>query len=374
MKRYFLGLAAGYGAARHTMHHVFTRGRARDPEILTDYLSKHYGGTAYTTKNGRSALALALKGYLSRGDKVLVTGFTCYAVYEAVKAASLTPVFVDISAKDLNYDYDSCEKAAKDHNVRAIIIQNTLGHPADVARIEKIARKHHLIIIEDLAHCTGIRYADGREAGTVGAATALSFGKDKMIDTVNGGAVIFRAPTEHKVTIPTQRARASDTLRARFYPLLAGLCRGLTGIHLGGLLMKLFLKIHWVEKSADNRLDLTRMISRSEARLAYEQFQHLRPSGERPIREFFLVNNRGEVLQKLKKSGYYFDSLWYKSPVAPSRYYAKVHFPEDTCPRSLYVAEHIINLPTYYSRGDLKRATQIIKPYLISEAENAKMD
>ena len=58
-------------------------------------------------KNGRSALCLALKAYFQPGDAVIVNGFTCYAVYEAIRAAGLTPIWADISREDLNFDLNA---------------------------------------------------------------------------------------------------------------------------------------------------------------------------------------------------------------------------------------------------------------------------
>lgn len=133
--------------------------------------------------------------------------------------------------------------------------------------------------------------------------------------------------------------------------------------------MRSLVKIHWVEKSADNRLDLERRISRFEAKLALRQFEQLKRGGEPPIREFAFVEDRGEVLKELAQAGYYFDGLWYKQPVSPERYYKKVHFPEDKCPNAVFVAEHIVNLPTYYARSDLKQAREIIKKHKVKEGD-----
>ena len=102
MKRYFLGMAANYKG--RLWAHTFAIGRERDRGALQRFLTKKYGGQAILTKNGRSALALALKAYFEPGDAVIVNGFTCYAVYEAVKAAGLVPVWADISSGDLNYN------------------------------------------------------------------------------------------------------------------------------------------------------------------------------------------------------------------------------------------------------------------------------
>ncbi len=392
-KHYFLGMAVNYSSGGW-LRHLCTVGRRKDCNALTRFLSRKYKGKAMLCKNGRSALTLALKAYFEPGDEVLVNGFTCYAVYEAVKAAGLKPVFVDIDRESLNFTAElaadamtgrlevvrdnGSEIASEPRNdgrersgprddrsrIRGIIIQNTLGNPVDIKAIEAFAREHDLTIIEDLAHCAGVRYPDRREVGTVGAATVLSFGKDKSIDTVSGGALILRDPCKHEIKAPSLRPKLSDHLRARFYPMFGAMSRSLTYIGLGGALMRCLVQIHWVEKSADNRLDLKRRPSKFEARLALKQLQELRKNGEPALREFYYVHNRDKVLKELQKEGYYFGGFWYEKPVSPSRYYRKVHFPESECPNAVYAAEHIVNLPNYYTRRDLLRARQIIKNHL----------
>ena len=394
MKHYFLGMAANYGGSEW-LKHTFAFGRKKDCRALKQYLSDKYSGEAILCKNGRSALTLALMGFFKPGDMILVNGFTCYAVYEAVKAAKLVPVFVDISKKDLNYSLktlnavkqkrfgmssedssDEKDAAGGDKNVQSesaredwsrvkgIIVQNTLGNPVDIAAIEGFAKENDLLLIEDLAHSAGVRYKDKREAGTVGVATVWSFGKDKAIDTISGGAVVFRRPRQHEIKAPSKAPKPSDHLRARFYPTLGAICRGLSYIKLGGVLMRGFVKIHWVEKSADNKLDITRRPSKFEAKLALEQLQNLRRNGEPPLRDFCFVKERAELLKTLQKKGYYFAGLWYEKPVSPERYYQKVRFPEKDCPNAVYVAEHIINIPTYYTAHALAPARKIIKKYL----------
>ncbi|MBR3143952.1 DegT/DnrJ/EryC1/StrS aminotransferase family protein [Candidatus Saccharibacteria bacterium] len=362
-RHYFLGLAAGrkIGAAKQ----LFTVGRKRDLEALREALGSKYGGTAVLCKNGRSGLAIALKANFRRGDGILVNGFTCFAVVEAIKEAGCVPIYVDISRDDLNYTEKSLEKAYKD-GAKGVIVQNSLGNPVDIKMVEAFAKKHELLIIEDLAHCAGIKYTDGREAGTVGAATALSFGKDKSIDTTSGGAVVFRKAVEKEIVL-TKNPKLSDNLRARWYPTLAGWCRGLARVHLCGALMRLFVKLHFVEKSADNKLDITRRCTKWQAKLALQQLNSFKKSGEGVIRDFYLVNNREECMKELKKSGYHFDGFWYEKPVSPERYYAKVHFPEAECPVATEVAAQIINFPTYYKKSELEKAVKIIKPYLIEE-------
>ena len=365
MKHYYLGLASNYSKKRR-LKHTFAVGRGQDCQELKDFLSKKYGGEAILCKNGRSALALGLMAYFNKGEGVLVNGFTCYAVYEAVKSASLKPVFVDINKEDLNFNIESLEKAlaSSEEKITGIIVQNSLGNPVNMSSLEGFAKKHNLVIVEDLAHCTGVKYSDGREVGTVGVMTALSFGKDKSIDTISGGAVILREPCKNKIKAPTKAPKLSDVFRARFYPLFGAMTRGLSRIKLGGVFMRCLLKLHFVEKSADNKLDLDRKIAKFEAKMALEQIKNLKKSGEKPIRDFYLVNNRDEALKKLEEAGFHFYGFWYERPVSPERYYKKVHFPEDECPNTVDVSKKIVNFPTFYSKKDLAPARKIIQEYL----------
>ena len=357
-KLYFLGSAANY-SRKERLKHTFTFGTKKDVEDLKDYLVKRYGGArAIVTKNGRSALCLALRANFEKGDRIIVNGFTCYAVVEAVKAAGMEPVFADIDKETLNYNSKTLKAVLP---ADGIIIQNTLGNPVDIKEIEKFASENGLKIIEDLAHCTGVNYGDGREAGTVGVATALSFGKDKSIDTISGGAVIFREKAP-KFAEPRLHPRFADKFRERFYPLFGAISRGLTRIHLGGAFMKFLVFTHQVQRSADNKLETNRQISKFEAKLALAQIQELKD--ESVIRNFFLVKDRTELLRKLREAGYYFDGFWYEKPVSPARYYEKVGFPEETCPVAVEVAEKIINVPTFYTEEQLAPALKIINKYV----------
>lgn len=363
MRHYFLGLAANY-SRKECLAHIFAWGRENDRQELNKFLEKKYVGKAILTKNGRSALALALKAYFEPGDEIIVNGFTCYAVYEAVKAVGLTPIWVDIGKTDLNFSRTTLEKVVARATPKGIIVQNSLGNPVDIVMVEKFAKKYGLTIIEDLAHCAGMKYLDGREAGTVGAGVALSFGKDKSIDTISGGAVILRHPCKNVIQAPTLAPQFADNLRARFYPLFGAIARGLSYLRLSGPWMRMLLKFHWVEKSADNKLNLRRKIAKFEAKIALDQLKKLKKSGEGPLRDFYLVKERDELLKELKKHGYFFDGFWYEKPVSPERYYSSVHFPEDECPVATEVAKKIINLPTFYGKKDLAEARKIIEKYI----------
>ena len=369
MKHFFLGLASGYSKKQRRAQ-FFSHGTEKDYYDLQNYILKEYQAhQVLITRNGRSAIAAGLKYYFKEKGEVIVNGFTCYAVVSGVKAAGMKPVYADIDQKTLNFTTETIKKVLT-KKTKAIIVQNTLGNMVEIKKIEAFAKKNGLVIIEDLAHCTGRFYPDGREAGTVGEIKVFSFGKEKSIDVINGGAVAFRNSVAPLVKIPKLRPPVSEVLRARWYPVFGAMFRGLSYVKLNGLFMRTLLLLKWVKKSAEGEIDFDkRRLSYFQAKQALLQIKNREKTGKKPLREFYLVENRDEMMKKLAKAGYYFSGFWYERPVSPERYYKKVHFPEEKCQNAVFVSEHIINFPNYYTKKELEPARKIIKEYLVEEGK-----
>lgn len=378
---YFLGQASNYRGK--VLHHTFAMGKKSDFEALKAHLAERYNVPAeqvFLYHNGRSALSAGLRSMVPRknGERpgVLVTSLTCYAVVEAVKSAGFTPVFADIDEKTLHFNGETIEKAFKKHkDIRAVIVQNNLGYPADIKSIKSSVRKHNLVLVEDLAHCAGISYKDGKEAGTIGDFAALSFGKGKSVDTISGGALVIRSKEityvergryktkEVKMPkAPIKNPKFGDRFRDRFYPLFGKMIRFFYFFRLGKLFTSFLLKTHQIKRSADADLDLKVKLTNWQAKLALEQLKSL-PKNRPPIREFFLVSDRNIVLNELERKGFVMNDTWYDIPVSPERYYSKVKYPENECPNAVEISKHIVNLPTHYKKADLKPARKIIEKY-----------
>ncbi len=365
MTRYFLGSGAGFDD-RMVERFRSEQGTEQDYLNLCQYIHDYYGlQQVMVTRNGRSAIAAALSlGQLRQGGEVLINGFTCYAVVQGVTAAGMVPVFADIDKKTLNFTIESLMRVVTPNTV-AVIVQNTLGNMVDVQQIEAFCQQYGLVLIEDLAHCAGRIYPDGREAGTVGQMVAWSFGKEKSIDVINGGAVGFRSMSMLPVAQPQLPPVPEEEKRARMYPTYGRKYRKLSGLKLAGPYMKRLLKKGLVTKSADAEVDFTKhRLSNWQAKLALEQLKTVRERAVRPLRTFYLVRNRDEVLMSLKKAGYNFDAFWYETPVAPARYYNKVGYNEAACPVAVEVAKKIINFPDYYSDKELEKARKIVEEYI----------
>jgi len=380
----FLGLASNY-TARDIFRHSFILGTKKDYQNLEKELSSRYQAELEKTSliySGRSAIAVALlsfieSGKLDKGDHIAINAFTCHAVIEAIKYAGLEPVYIDLEKVENgqilpNYSPESLEKATKkDKKLKVFILQNTFGFPVDIREFEKVRKAHNLLLLEDLAHCAGRKYPDGREIGTVGDAACLSFGKGKSIDTITGGAVILRNkelhfPKTFSKEKLIRRQKNGDVPRASWYPVFAAIGRGLSHLHIEKYWLGLLLKLKWVERSADTKLLIDTTVTYWQAKLALRQVKSLKNSA---IREFYTVTDRDACLKELKQHGYRLEELWYEVPVAPERYYKSAKFPEKSNPNAVFFAQHVVNLPTWYKTKHRKKevdaARKIIKSFEI---------
>jgi perosamine synthetase len=138
---------------------------------------------------GRMALYVLLKSLeLEKGSEVILPGYTCVVMPNAVRFAGCRPRYVDIRLSDFNMDPDAFESAITP-NTRVVLMQHTFGIPADIARIQDICRRHKLFLIEDGAHALGAMYG-GKPVGFWGDAALFSTETSKMISTDKGGLLV----------------------------------------------------------------------------------------------------------------------------------------------------------------------------------------
>jgi dTDP-4-amino-4,6-dideoxygalactose transaminase len=132
-------------------------------------------------------LALMLRG-IGEGDEVIVPSFTFIATANAVLYTGATPVFVDIDPQTYNIDPD-CLEAAITPRTKAIMPVHQIGLAADMDRINPIAQRHGLAVIEDAAPALGAMY-DSKKVGSLGNPTCFSFHPRKVITAGEGGMIV----------------------------------------------------------------------------------------------------------------------------------------------------------------------------------------
>ncbi len=165
---------------------------ANAPEITSlEREWAEYVGTRYciSTNSGTAALHLALAGADVRaGDEVIVPAYTFIATAAAVAHQGARPVFCDIDESTFTIDPDLIEPLVSERT-RAIMPVHLHGLPADMARINEIARAHGLAVIEDAAQSHGATYQGARTGGLADAA-GFSLNATKNLSGGEGGLYV----------------------------------------------------------------------------------------------------------------------------------------------------------------------------------------
>lgn len=127
------------------------------------------------------------------GDEVIVSPVTWVTNISPVMQSGLKPVFADINLKDLSFDYDRLEERITP-KTKAIFVTHLIGIPADMDRINNIAKKHGLVVMEDCCESHGAKLADGTKVGNASASGTFSFYWGHHITTVEGGMLCTNDP------------------------------------------------------------------------------------------------------------------------------------------------------------------------------------
>ncbi len=142
---------------------------------------------AYTFLGGRVALGAALEALgLRPGDEVLMPGYTCIVVPNAIRFAGCRPVFADIETETYGMDLQTARQKAGPRT-RAVLVHHLYGLVArDYAETVEWARDRGLAVIEDCAQSSGARL-DGRPVGSRADVAFHSLELSKVLTTVMGG-------------------------------------------------------------------------------------------------------------------------------------------------------------------------------------------
>lgn len=362
--------------------------------FLEKTLTERFKGQVFLVYKGREALELAIKLLeLPSGSFVAINGFTCFAVYQAIRNNKLNVAYLDIDRETLNFSAETLKSNVdKNPQIKAVIVQNTLGYPADIEKITKICRQKKIIIIEDLAHSVGTIYPNGKRAGDCSDLVALSFSQDKIIDGISGGALIVKSATNFSPLLVN--ISAYQQLIDRLYPFFTYLIRNSYSVFFGKLLHFLLKRFHllstpmpkikgfhklpgWYQKIIDGQLKHLEknLIHRKKIAAIYAELINPKILSLELVKQInistnlrfpIFVDNRNKLINFLKKKGIYVSDIWYDAPIAPKRYLVQTDY-QNQCPNAQQVANQIVNLPTHQnvSENEAKNIAEAINKWLL---------
>jgi perosamine synthetase len=141
------------------------------------------------TSSGTHAIITAVRGLdIGAGDEVITTPYTFAASIHPILLANALPVFADIDPTTWQIDPAKIE-AKITKNTVAILPVHIIGGICDMDRINAIARKHNLKVIEDACEAHGGEWKN-KKVGTLGDLGCFSFQNGKALTCGEGGAIL----------------------------------------------------------------------------------------------------------------------------------------------------------------------------------------
>ena len=204
--------------------------------LLEENLARFSGAKhAIACSNGSSAIFVSLLALgIGRGDEVITSPFTFFATAEMIALTGAKPVFVDIDEKTYNID-PSLIQAAITPKTKAIMPVSLFGQIADMKRINQIAAKHGLTVIEDAAQSFGAKQEGARSCSLSKLATT-SFFPAKPLGCYGDGGAIFTSDDELAQKIKILLNHGS---KERYFHSAIGINGRLDAIQAGVLNVKL---------------------------------------------------------------------------------------------------------------------------------------
>ena len=343
-----------------------------------------------TYGSGRMALYSILQTIkIKKGDEIILPAFTCAVVPNAIMYAGANPIYVDIEPKNFNINSNLIERKITKKTI-AIYAQHTFGITCDMNKINKIAKKYKLKIIEDKAHFFDI---DGKQNKKT-YASYYSLDHSKIINTHLGGVattnklqvykklkknnnssftigklgqirilfsfileiIIFNPyllwigkPIFHVLNYFKVLFYFRDELKIKkpyYYPCKYSSFLSLVGVN----------QLNNLEKNINHRIKISRFL---EKKIKWYQLKKDKISKYSWLRYSFLVKDQKKFKEIFKKK--FNLDIWYSS-IFEGRYnkYSEIRYKYGSCPVAEYVSKHIVNFPTH-SQISINTLEKILK-------------
>ena len=299
-----------------------------------------YSGTkrAVGCASGTDALLLALMALgVGDGDEVITTPYTFFATGGSIARSGAKPVYVDIDPQTYNLDPAKIEAAITDRT-KAVMPVHLYGQCADMDRINEIAKRHDLFVVEDAAQAIGAEYK-GRRAGSLGDIGCFSFFPSKNLGGYGDGGMITTQSDEVADLLVSLREHGQTEM---YHHWTIGMNSRLDAIQAAVLMVKLRHLDDWSNGRSANadyytgRFDGTPVTAphrADESRHIYNQYM---------IR----VGNRDALREHLKEKGIG-NALYYPKPLHLQECFKDLGYNEGDCPVSERASKETLSIPIF---------------------------
>jgi len=211
-----------------------------------------YSGTVHGIgcASGTDAILLALQALdIGPGDEVITTPYTFFATSGSIARLGARPVYCDIKPDTYNIDPDRIEELITE-KTKAILVVHLYGLMAEMGRINEIARRHAIPVIEDAAQAIGSGCPEGT-SGSLGLMGCFSFFPTKNLGGAGDGGMVVTNDDELAGKIAVLRVHGS---KPKYYHAFIGINSRLDVLQAVVLMTKLKYLDAWSDRRCKNAL------------------------------------------------------------------------------------------------------------------------
>ena len=328
--------------------------------------------------SGTDALLMSLMAYnIKAGDIIFTTVYSYISTAEVIKILGAIPVFVDIDPRTYNIDplklqntiEDIKKKIFKSHlpkklksinkiYLKGIIGVNLFGNPINYEKIDKIAKKNNLFLIEDAAQSFGSKYKK-KLSGTLGNISCFSFYPTKSLSCYGDGGAITTNNKKIYKTLRSIRIHGRSEVNGNFDRI--GITGRLDTIQATILLEKL-KNFNSEQKSRKRIADIYQDGFKNSKNIKIQKIEKYSASTFSVFSiEFSNTKLRNKKINKLKKNkiGY---NIYYKKPMHLEKVFSYLGLKKNSFPVSEKLSKNILSIPIdpYMSKKDVNRIIRVI--------------
>jgi len=308
------------------------------------------------TSSGTTALHLALVVCgIKQGDEVITVPYTFIATTEAISYTGAKVVFVDIEDRSYTMDPEKIEQAITERT-KAIIPVHLFGHPADMDKITKIAKKRNLVVIEDACQAHGAEYR-AKKVGSLGDIACFSFYPGKNLGAYGDAGMVV---TDNKELAEKVRLLRDHGRNKKYYHQVEGYNYRLDAIQAAILRVKLRHLAEWTEKRRRNAKLYNELLKGSGVKTPVEM------EYAKHVYHLYVIRTekREELYSRLKEKGISV-AIHYPLPLHLQEAYRYLGWKKGDFPISEGCAKGLLSLPMFpeLTREEIAEIVQVIKNF-----------
>ena len=316
---------------------------------------------AIGVSSGTDALIVALMAYdIQAGDEVITSPFTFFATGGSIARVGATPIFVDIDPVTMNLDSNLIQEAITP-NTKAIMPVHIFGHPANMDRINAIAKKHNLAVIEDNAQSIGSKIGS-KQIGAMGDIGCLSFYPTKNLSACGdaGACLTNDDALAQKIT----SLRLHGQIGTYQHKLIGGNFR-IDALQAALLSIKLPHLPEWNQARRRNAVMYNQRLADLPITLPVELEGYTHVYHQYTIRVDH--DKRDGLTTALKENGIGF-GVFYPAPLHQQECFKYLNQDQGRLPLSEKAAKRVISLPIHpmLKESQIDEVCSVIKEYLKS--------